>query len=154
MVEIQGEFGGCKPMAELKTKQNEQDVYEFLDGVSIETRKNDSYAVLELMRTTTGLEPRMWGDSIVGFGSYHYKYASGREGDWFLTGFSPRKQSLTLYIMPGFDEYEALLGKLGKYKIGKSCLYINKLEDVDLSVLKTLIEKSVNKMAEQSSSSE
>lgn len=141
-------------MAELKTKQNEQDVYEFLDGVSNETRKNDSYAVLELMRTTTGLEPRMWGDSIVGFGSYHYKYASGREGDWFLTGFSPRKQSLTLYIMPGFDEYEALLKKLGKHKIGKSCLYINKLEDVDLSVLKTLIEKSVNKMVEQSRSSE
>ena len=141
-------------MAELKTKQNEQDVYEFLDGVSNETRKNDGYAVLELMRTTTGLEPRMWGDSIVGFGSYHYKYASGREGDWFLTGFSPRKQSLTVYIMPGFDEYEALLERLGKHKIGKSCLYINKLEDVDLSVLKMLIEKSVNKMAEQSRSSE
>jgi hypothetical protein len=154
MVETQGEFGGCKPMAELKTKQNEQDVYEFLDGVSNETRKNDSYAVLELMRTTTGMEPKMWGDSIVGFGSYHYKYASGREGDWFLTGFSPRKQSLTLYIMPGFDEYEALLEKLGKHKIGKSCLYINKLADVDLSVLKTLIEKSVKKMVEQSSSSE
>ena len=141
-------------MAELKTKQNEQDVYEFLDGVSNETRKNDGYAVLELMRTTTGLEPRMWGDSIVGFGSYHYKYASGREGDWFLTGFSPRKQSLTVYIMPGFDEYEALLERLGKHKIGKSCLYINKLEEVDLSVLKMLIEKSVNKMAEQSRSSE
>jgi hypothetical protein len=141
-------------MAELKTKQNEQDVYEFLDGVSNETRKNDSYKVLELMQTATGVEPKMWGDSIVGFGSYHYKYASGREGDWFLTGFSPRKQSLTLYIMPGFDEYEALLEELGKHKIGKSCLYINKLEDVDISVLRKLVEKSVKKMAEQSSSQE
>ena len=141
-------------MAELKTKQNEQDVYEFLDGVSNETRKNDSYKVLELMQTATGVEPKMWGDSIVGFASYHYKYASGREGDWFLTGFSPRKQSLTLYIMPGFDEYEALLEELGKHKIGKSCLYINKLEDVDISVLRKLVEKSVKKMAEQSSSQE
>ena len=141
-------------MAELKTKQNEQDVYEFLDGVSNETRKNDSYKVLELMQTATGVEPKMWGNSIVGFGSYHYKYASGREGDWFLTGFSPRKQSLTLYIMPGFDEYEALLEELGKHKIGKSCLYINKLEDVDISVLRKLVEKSVKKMAEQSSSQE
>ena len=139
-------------MAELKTKQNEQDVYEFLDGVSNETRKNDSYKVLELMQTANGLEPKTWGDSIVGFGSYHYKYASGREGDWFLTGFSPRKQSLTLYIMPGFYEYEALLEKLGKHKIGKSCLYINKLSDVDISVLRKLIGKSVKKMAEQSNS--
>jgi hypothetical protein len=154
MVETWGELGGCIQMAELKTKQNEQDVYEFLDGVSNETRKNDSYKVLELMQTATGVEPKMWGDSIVGFGSYHYKYASGREGDWFLTGFSPRKQSLTLYIMPGFDEYEALLEELGKHKIGKSCLYINKLEDVDISVLRKLVEKSVKKMAEQSSSQE
>jgi len=137
-------------MAELKTRQNEQDVYEFLEGVSNETRKKDSYAVLELMRAATGLEPKMWGDSIVGFGSYHYKYASGREGDWFLTGFSPRKQNLTLYIMPGFDKYAGLLKKLGKHKTGKSCLYLNKLEDVDLSVLKSLIEKSVRKMAENS----
>ena len=133
-------------MAELKTKQNEQDVYEFLDGVSNETRKNDSYKVLELMQTATGVEPKMWGDSIVGFGSYHYKYASGREGDWFLTGFSPRKQSLTLYIMPGFDEYEALLEELGKHKIGKSCLYINKLEDIDFDVLKKLVKESYEHM--------
>ena len=85
----------------------------------------------------------MWGDSIVGFGAYHYKYASGREGDWFLTGFSPRKQNLTLYIMSGFEEYNDLLNKLGKYKTGKACLYINKLEDVDLSVLQELVTKSV-----------
>jgi hypothetical protein len=136
------------PMAELKTRQNDQDVHEFLEGVSNEARKKDGYRVLELMRAATGVEPKMWGDSIIGFGSYHYKYASGREGDWFLTGFSPRKQNLTLYIMPGFEEYEGLMKKLGKYKTGKSCLYLNKLEDVDLAVLKTLIEKSVKKMQE------
>jgi hypothetical protein len=135
-------------MAELKTRQNDQDVHEFLEGVSNATRKKDCYEVLELMRAATGMEAKMWGDSIIGFGSYHYKYASGREGDWFLTGFSPRKQNLTLYIMPGFEEYEGLMKKLGKYKTGKSCLYLNKLEDVDLAVLKTLIEKSVKKMQE------
>ena len=135
-------------MAELKTRQNDQDVHEFLEGVSNETRKKDCYEVLELMRAATGVEAKMWGDSIIGFGSYHYKYATGREGDWFLTGFSPRKQNLTLYIMPGFDDYEGLMKKMGKYKTGKSCLYLNKLEDVDLAVLKTLIEKSVKKMQE------
>ena len=135
-------------MAELKTRQNDQDVHEFLEGVSNATRKKDCYEVLELMRAATGMEAKMWGDSIIGFGSYHYKYASGREGDWFLTGFSPRKQNLTLYIMPGFDDYEGLMKKMGKYKTGKSCLYLNKLEDVDLAVLKTLIEKSVKKMQE------
>ena len=87
--------------------------------------------MLEMMQELTGEKPEMWGPSIVGFGSYHYKYASGREGDWFLTGFSPRKQSLTLYIMSGFSRYEELMEKLGKYKTGKSCLYIKKLEDVD-----------------------
>ena len=92
----------------------------------------------------------MWGTSIVGFGSYHYKYASGREGDWFLTGFSPRKQSLTLYIMPGFDRYESLLGNLGKYKTGKSCLYINKLEDVDRTILQEIIKQSVNHLKKPS----
>ena len=137
-------------MAELKTRQNDQDVHEFLEGVSNATRKKDCYEVLELMRAATGMEAKMWGDSIIGFGSYHYKYASGREGDWFLTGFSPRKQNLTLYIMPGFEEYEGLLKKLGKHKTGKSCLYLNKLEDVDQEVLKTLIEESVKKMAQHS----
>jgi hypothetical protein len=90
----------------------------------------------------------MWGDSIVGFGEYHYKYASGREGDWFLTGFSPRKQNLTLYIMSGFSEYEAFLNKLGKFKTGKSCLYVNKIEDIDLSTLKELIQRSVQHVVE------
>ena len=90
----------------------------------------------------------MWGSSIVGFGSYHYKYASGREGDSFLTGFSPRKQNLTLYIMAGFDQYEELLKKLGKHTTGKSCLYIKRLENIDLPTLKALIQQSVNHMTE------
>jgi hypothetical protein len=96
------------------------------------------------MREVTQEEPIMWGDSIIGFGSYHYKYKSGREGDWFLIGFSPRKQSLTLYIMSGFDGYEEKLNKLGKYRTGKSCLYINKLKDVNLSVLKEIMVDSID----------
>ena len=100
------------------------------------------------MKQATKSEPVMWGDSIVGFGEYHYKYASGREGDWFLTGFSPRKQNLALYIMSGFSEYEALLSNLGKFKTGKSCLYVNKIEDIDLSTLKELIQRSVQHVVE------
>ena len=98
------------------------------------------------MKEVTGEEPKMWGDSIVGFGDYHYQYASGREGNWFLAGFSPRKQNLTLYIMAGFDNYDTLLSQLGKYKTGKSCLYINKIADVNLDVLKELVQQSVAHM--------
>jgi hypothetical protein len=134
-------------MAELKTKQNAQSVEEFLGGVADEKRRRDCFAVLELMKEATGAEPVMWGDSIVGFGSYHYKYESGREGDWFLTGFSPRKQNLTLYVMAGFERYDAMLKKLGKHKTGKSCLYVNSLEDVDLATLKELIKQSVEHVA-------
>lgn len=133
-------------MAELKTKPTDASVERFLDGVEDERKRADAYALLELMGRAAGAQPKMWGDSIVGFGSYHYTYASGREGDWMLTGFSPRKQNLTLYIMDGFDEYDKLLAKLGKHKLGKSCLYINKLEDVDRDVLKQLIKKSVEHM--------
>lgn len=139
-------------MAELKTKPNEQSVTAFLQAVPDERKREDSFAILELMKEVTGQEPKMWGDSIVGFGNYHYKYATGREGDWFVTGFSPRKQNLTLYIMSGFDEYEALLTQLGKYKTGNACLYINKLADVDREVLKELIEKSVAHLSGQGSS--
>jgi hypothetical protein len=134
-------------MAELKTKPTDQSVDDFLKGVSDERRRQDCYAILEFMKKATGAEPKMWGGSIVGFGAYHYKYASGREGDWFLTGFSPRKQNLTLYIMAGFGEYDELLAKLGKHKTGKACLYINKLADVDVSVLQELIAKSVAQQA-------
>jgi hypothetical protein len=134
-------------MAELKTKQTEQSVEAFLNGVADEKKRQDCFTILELMKQVTQAEPKMWGGSIVGFGNYRYKYASGREGDWFLTGFSPRKQSLTLYIMAGFARYDELMKKLGKYKTGQSCLYVKKLDDIDLSVLKELVEQSVEHMA-------
>jgi hypothetical protein len=130
-------------MAELKTKINNADVEVFLNGIEDGKRREDCFAVLELMKKITKAEPKMWGASIVGFGNYHYKYESGREGDWFISGFSPRKQNLTLYIMSGFTRYDELLAKLGKHKTGKSCLYINKLEDIDLDVLAEMIETSV-----------
>lgn len=134
-------------MAELKTRPTEESVAAFLDGVANEKRRQDALAVLALMQEVTGEEPLMWGDSIIGFGSYHYKYASGREGDWFLTGFSPRKQNLTLYIMAGFEQYDELLARLGKFSAGKSCLYIKKLEDVDQDMLRELVRLSVEHMA-------
>jgi len=130
-------------MSELKTKKNDASVEDFLNGVGDEKKRKDSFAILEIMKEVTGEEPKMWGGSIVGFGSYHYKYASGQEGDWPLTGFSPRKQNFSLYIMTGVERYKDHLDKLGKYKNGKSCLYINKLEDVDQDVLKDMIRISV-----------
>ena len=133
-------------MAENKTQKNEQSVVDFLNGVEDEQKRRDSFAVMELMKEVTGEEPAMWGDSIVGFGSYHYRYASGREGDSPLTGFSPRKQNLTLYITSGFEQYEDLLDDLGKFKTGKSCLYLKRLQDVDLDVLRELVRQSVAHM--------
>jgi len=133
-------------MAELKTKKTAASVKDFLNRVPEERKRKDSFALLKLMQEITGARPAMWGPSIVGFGSYHYKYASGREADWPLAGFSPRKQNLTLYITAGFDGYGELLGKLGKHKTGKACLYLNKLEDVDLSTLKELVRRSVEHM--------
>ncbi|MBN1452418.1 MAG: DUF1801 domain-containing protein [Anaerolineales bacterium] len=133
-------------MAELKTKRNKGDVEAFLNSVADEKKRQDSFTVLELMKKVTGKEPEMWGESIIGFGNYHYKYASGREGDWFLTGFSPRAQNLTLYIMAGFEEYDQLLGKLGRHSTGKSCLYIKKIEDIDIDVLKELVKRSIEHM--------
>jgi len=133
-------------MAQLKTQPNDKSVTDFLGSVENDTRREDSFKILELMREATGVEPIIWGDSIIGFGTYHYKYASGREADWFLTGFSPRVQNLTLYIMDGFDEYDKLLGNLGKHSTGKSCLYVKRLENIDLEVLKEMVEKSVAHM--------
>ena len=133
-------------MAELKTKPTDASVEAFLNSVENEKKRQDSFAILELMREVTGEEAQMWGSSIIGFGSYHYKYASGREGDWMLVGFAPRKQALTLYIMSGFEGYDALMTDLGKHKTGKSCLYINKLEDIDLDTLRELIRQSVEHM--------
>lgn len=130
-------------MAELKTKENDASVEAFIDSVDDETKREDSRWLLRMMSDVTGEEPKMWGTSIIGFGSYHYKYASGREGDWPKTGFSPRKQSLTLYIMDGFGKYDELMEQLGKHKTGKSCLYIKRLSDVDTGVLKKLVKASV-----------
>jgi hypothetical protein len=135
----------------MKTTPNDKSVNKFLKSVENDRRREDGLEVLKLFEEVTGMEPQMWGDSIIGFGRYHYKYASGREGEWMLTGFSPRKQNLTLYIMDGFDEYDKLLAKLGKHKTGKSCLYINKLEDVDLDVLRQLVKKSVEHMQKTNS---
>lgn len=131
---------------ELKTKKNEASVEGFLDSVADEQVRKDCYEILKIMRQVTKEEPKMWGATIVGFGSYHYKGASGREGDWMLTGFSPRKQNLTLYLMGGFDVEKDLLKKLGKFKTSVGCLYIKKLEDVDKKVLKELVTSSVKRM--------
>lgn len=133
-------------MAELKTKLTDENVTAFLNTVTDEQKRSDCFVVKSLMEKLTGEPALMWGTSIVGFGSYHYKYASGREGDWMLTAFSPRKQNLTLYIMSGFSRYEELLAKLGKHKIGKSCLYIKKLADIDMDVLEELIQASIKHM--------
>lgn len=133
-------------MTELKTRVNEASVEEFLKSVKDEGTREDCYKIIEIMSKATKAPPKMWGTSIVGFGSYHYKYASGREGDWMLAGFSPRKQNLTLYIMSGFEEYDSLLRKLGKHSTGKSCLYIKRLADVDMKVLKEIVTRSVKHM--------
>lgn len=127
-------------MAELKTKKNNSDVDAFLNAIPDERKRNDAFAILEIMKRATGLQPKMWGTSIVGFDEYHYKYDSGHEGDMCLIGFSPRKQNLTLYITYNFDKFAALFNKLGKHKTSKACLYINKLDDVDTKVLEKLIE--------------
>ncbi|HLO15879.1 MAG TPA: DUF1801 domain-containing protein [Anaerolineales bacterium] len=135
-------------MAELKTQVTKASVDKFLQGIRDEKKRADCYQILKIMKRVTKAEPKMWGTAIIGFGDHHYVYASGREGDWFLAGFSPRAQNLTLYMMGGFDQ--ELLKKLGKYKTGKGCLYINKLEDVDLKVLNELIKKSVQNSKDNS----
>ena len=132
--------------AELKTTVNDASVAEFLNGVADEQKRNDCFEILRMMKQITREEPKMWGSSIVGFGSYHYKGKSGREGDWMLTGFSPRKQNLTLYLMGGLDSHAALLEKLGKFTTGAGCLYIKRLDDVDRKVLKELVQASVKRM--------
>lgn len=134
-------------MAERKTKETAESVPAFLKRIPDADRRADCQAVVDLMRAVTKEEPRMWGSSIVGFGRYTLKYASGREGEWPITGFSPRKNDLTLYIMGGFEESADLMKSLGKYKTSKGCLYIKKLTDVDVSVLKKLVTRSVKLMA-------
>ncbi len=135
-------------MSELKTKPTNASVEKFLNQVADETRREDCFKVAKMMEEITGEKPKMWGPSIVGFGSYHYKYASGQEGDWPIAAFSPRKQDLTLYLLPGFQEHADLMEKLGKHSTGKSCLYIKRLSDVHAPTLKKLIRESVKRMKE------
>jgi hypothetical protein len=131
----------------IKTTATKSSVTEFINSVEDEQKRKDSKQIAKLMKEVTGEKPVMWGTSMIGYGSFHYKSERSRqEGDWPITGFSPRKQNLTVYIMPGFDRYDALMKKLGKYKTGKSCLYIKKLDDVDQDVLKELVSESVKFM--------
>jgi hypothetical protein len=128
-------------MAELKTLPNDASVEDFINEVPDETKREDSFALLELYSSITGEKPKMWGTSMIGFGLFHYKSErSSHEGDWPLAAFSPRKQNLTLYFTPGFAKHVELLSKLGKHKTSKGCLYINKLSDVDRGVLAELIK--------------
>jgi hypothetical protein len=134
-------------MAELKTRKTNASVAKFLSSVENDQRRNDGLQLLEVFKEVTKLPPKMWGSSIVGFGEYHYKSErSSQEGDWPLTGFSPRKRNMTVYIMPGFKNYQDLMRRLGKHKTSVSCIYFNKLEDIDLKVLKQIIRRSVADM--------
>jgi hypothetical protein len=133
-------------VAELKTQPTRASVTEFMAEIADPGQRADAKKVAAMMRRATGKRAKMWGASIVGYGSYHYRYASGREGDFMITGFSPRKQALTVYIMPGFSSFGKLMEKLGKYKTGKSCLYIKRLSDIDEKVLEKLIVSSVRFM--------
>lgn len=132
-------------MSEPKTKPTNVQVDEFLASVDNEQRREDAREVTNIMQEITGEPPVMWGSSIIGFGTYHYKYASGREGDWMRIGLSPRKANLTVYLMDGFDNYDKLLNKLGPHSTGKSCLYIKRLDEVDKDALKQLIKESYSK---------
>ena len=139
-------------MAELKTKQTEASVKEFLNKISDKARRDDCFAIAKMMEEATGAKPKMWGPSIVGFGTFHYKYASGREGDWMLTGFSPRKNDLTLYLMMGFEKHRELMQQLGKHKKSKSCLYIKRLDDIHVPTLKILLKESLKQLRDHQKS--
>jgi Domain of unknown function (DU1801) len=133
-------------MEKLKTQKTKASVSAFLKGIADDVRRKDCQTLVRIMKRAVGAAPKMWGSSIVGFGHYHYKYASGRENDWFLAGFSPRKKDLTIYLMSGIDRHDALVSKLGKFKTAKSCLYIKRLADIDMAVLEELIAESVKHM--------
>jgi len=135
-------------VAENKTKATGASVTAFINSIDDRQKRADARKVAAMMRKATGKRAKLWGPSIVGYGTYHYKYASGREGDFLMTGFSPRKQALTVYVIPGFEHFETLMNKLGKYKTGKSCLYIKWLSDVDEKILEQLINRSVKYMRE------
>ncbi len=125
--------------ADNKTKPTSVSVDGFLKSIEHETRRVDGFALLELFNRITGMKPKMWGPSIIGYGRYHYKYETGREGDFLITGFSPRKSALSIYIMPGYRDMSDKLARLGKHKIGKSCIYINKLADIDTAMLEEIV---------------
>ena len=134
-------------MAENKTQPTAQVVSEFIATVEPHRKRDDAGALDVLFRKITGWPPRMWGPSIIGYGQYHYIYDSGREGDFLATGFSPRKANLVIYIMPGYADFSDILGRLGKHKLGKSCLYINKLADVDIEVLGELVRAGLDDLS-------
>ena len=133
-------------MAALKTQPSNLSVLDFLNSIQLEEKRKDSFQLMEIMQKLTGDLPKMWGASIIGFGDYHYKYASGREGDWFLVGFSPRKPSFSIYLMCDYQNMEDLLSQLGKFKTGKSCLYVKNLEDININILKRMIRKSIKEL--------
>ncbi len=136
-------------MSQNKTQANDASVIKFLTDVKPEQKRQDAFTLLEMMERLSGYSAKMWGSSIVGFGSYHYTYDSGREGDFMRIGFSPRKANLSLYIMAGFKHHQTLMEQLGKHKTGKSCLYVNHLKDIKLNVLEQLIVKELEYMAEK-----
>jgi hypothetical protein len=131
-------------MAELKTKATEQTAESFIEKIPDEKVQQDCHGLIKLMKKVTGSKPKMWGSSIIGFGQYHYKYESGHEGDMCMVGFSPRKANFSLYIMGGLEKQQALMKKLGKHKASKGCVYIKKLEDVDLKVLESMVKNAVD----------
>jgi hypothetical protein len=132
-------------MAELKTKKNDADVHEFIDSfANTEQKKQDSYEIIKLMKEVSGFEPKMWGESIIGFGQYHYKSErSSQEGDWPLIGFSPRKTAISLYVYTGCSGQEELIQELGKFKMGKACIYVKKLSDINQEPLKKLMKSTI-----------
>ncbi len=136
-------------MSSNKTVETDASVENFINGVDNEQKRRDSWDLIEMMQRITGHGPKMWGSSLVGFGQYHYQYESGREGDMFLTGFSPRKTALTVYIMPGFERYADLMEKLGPHKTGKSCLYLTRLDRIDRDVLEEMVRDSVEYMRDK-----
>ncbi|WP_341367230.1 DUF1801 domain-containing protein [Yoonia sp. BS5-3] len=136
-------------MADNKTKPTEQSVADFIAGVEHATRRADAEVLEAMFRKITGWQPRMWGPTLIGYGSYHYTYDSGRSGDMLATGFSPRKANLVLYIMPGYQDFGEMMDRLGKHKLGKSCLYINKLADVDLDVLEEIIRAGLKDLGKR-----
>lgn len=142
---------GVQQMAELKTQQSNEDVIEFINNfANNEQKRKDSFELLKIMEDFTGYEPKMWGPTMIGFGMYHYKSdRSKQEGDWPLIGFSPRKAAISLYVYSGMPEHEHLLKDLGKYKMGKACIYVNKLSDINIEVLKKLMKETIDLLQER-----